>query len=129
MNIVICDAIRARRQLRFVYDGYERIVEPHAYGVNTAGHEAVSGWLAGGWSASEPEPGWRMFLVERMHDVAALSTPILEDVGADGSIHGIDIMRAIRSFDPCMPCAVHMDDGRRMITRDVTSCACGSDDA
>src|SRR5438067_13656629 len=75
MNIVICDAIRARRQLRFVYDGYERIVEPHSYGVNTAGHEAVSGWLVGGWSSSEPEPGWRMFLVDRMQDVAATSAP------------------------------------------------------
>src|SRR5690349_7373701 len=75
MNIVICDAIRARRQLRFVYDGYERIVEAHTYGVNTAGHEAVSGWLAGGWSSSEPEPGWRMFLVERMEHVTATSTP------------------------------------------------------
>ena len=73
MNIVICDAIRAHRLLRFVYDGYERIVEPHAYGVNTAGHEAVSGWLAGGWSASHPEPGWRMFLVSDMAQVAALA--------------------------------------------------------
>lgn len=75
MNITICDAIRARRQLRFVYDGYERIVEPHVYGVNTAGHEAVSGWLVGGWSASEASPGWRMFLVDQMRDVAALATP------------------------------------------------------
>jgi len=73
MNIVICDAIRARRLLRFVYDGYERIVEPHAYGVNTAGHEALSAWLSGGWSASQPEPGWRMFLVRDMAQVAALA--------------------------------------------------------
>ena len=73
MNVVICDAIRARRLLRFVYDGYERVVEPHVYGVNTAGHESVSGWLVGGWSSSEPEPGWRMFLVDRMEQVAALA--------------------------------------------------------
>ena len=71
MNVVICDAIRARRLLRFVYDGYERIVEPHLYGVNSAGHEALSGWLVSGWSKSEPEPGWRMYLVSEMHDVAA----------------------------------------------------------
>jgi hypothetical protein len=71
MNVTICDAIRARRLLRFVYEGYERVVEPHYYGVNTAGHESVSGWLVGGWSASETEPGWRMFLVEGMRDVAA----------------------------------------------------------
>ena len=45
MNVVICDAIRARRLLRFVYDGYERVVEPHVHGVTTAGHEAVRGYL------------------------------------------------------------------------------------
>ncbi len=77
MNITICDAIRASRLLRFVYDGYERVVEPHAYGVNTAGHEAVSGWLVGGWSASATEPGWRMFLVGQMRDVAALAEPFV----------------------------------------------------
>ena len=73
MNITICDAIRARRLLRFVYEGYERIVEPHAYGVNTAGHEAVSAWLVAGWSASETAPGWRMYLLDAMRDVAALA--------------------------------------------------------
>jgi hypothetical protein len=75
MNVTICDAIRARRLLRFVYEGYERVVEPHAYGVNTAGHEAVIGWLVGGWSSSATEPGWRMFLVAEMRDVAALAEP------------------------------------------------------
>jgi hypothetical protein len=75
MNVTICDAIRARRLLRFVYEGYERVVEPHAYGVNTAGNDAVMGWLVGGWSASATEPGWRMFLVDEMRDVAALAEP------------------------------------------------------
>jgi hypothetical protein len=75
MNVTICDAIRARRLLRFVYEGYERVVEPHAYGVNTAGHDAVSAWLLGGWSASATEPGWRMYLVSEMRDVAALAEP------------------------------------------------------
>ena len=73
MNITVCDAIRARRLLRFVYDGYERVVEPHVYGVNTQGHEAVSAWLAGGWSATATDPGWRMYLLDQMRDVAALA--------------------------------------------------------
>ena len=73
MNVVICDAIRARRLLRFVYDGYERVVEPHLYGVNSAGHEAIRAYLVRGWSASETSPGWRMYLIDRMHDVAALA--------------------------------------------------------
>lgn len=73
MNVVICDAIRARRLLRFVYDGYERIVEPHLYGVNTAGHEALSAYLVSGWSGSEPEPGWRTYLISEMEGTAALA--------------------------------------------------------
>ena len=73
MHEIICDAIRARRRLRFVYDGYERIVEPHVYGINTANHEALRGWLVAGWSESEAAPGWRTYLVREMHDVHALA--------------------------------------------------------
>ena len=73
MNVVICDAIRARRLLRFVYDGYERVVEPHLYGVNTAGHEALSAYLVRGWSASDTTPGWRSYLISEMRDTAALA--------------------------------------------------------
>jgi hypothetical protein len=73
MHEIICDAIRARRRLRFVYDGYERIIEPHIYGINTASHESVRGWLVAGWSGSEAAPGWRTYLVREMHDVHALS--------------------------------------------------------
>ena len=35
------------------------------------------------------------------------NTPIFEDNGPD-KFKGIDIMRAVRSFDPCLPCGVHM---------------------
>ncbi len=73
MNSIVCDAIRARRLLRFVYDGYERIVEPHIYGINTANHEVVSAYLVGGWSASAPSPGWRNYLIHEMDDIHALS--------------------------------------------------------
>lgn len=61
------------------------------------------------------------------YEAAVLATPIVERFTRDEDFTGIDILRTIRSFDPCMPCAVHMYDGRRTITRDVTSCACGAD--
>jgi hypothetical protein len=73
MNVVICDAIRARRLLRFVYDGYERVVEPHLYGLNSAGHEALSAYLVRGWSGSEAAPGWRTYLIPEMQGTAALA--------------------------------------------------------
>ena len=70
---VLCDAIRARRLVRFVYEGYERIVEPHVYGINAQDHEMLSGFLVGGWSASETTPGWRNYLVHEMADIHALA--------------------------------------------------------
>jgi hydrogenase large subunit len=38
------------------------------------------------------------------------NTPIFEENGPD-KFKGIDIMRAVRSFDPCLPCGVHMYHG------------------
>ncbi len=73
MNDIVCNAIRARRLLRFVYDGYERIIEPHIHGINTANHEMVSGWLVGGWTATNAEQGWRNYLVREMADLHALA--------------------------------------------------------
>jgi hydrogenase large subunit len=35
------------------------------------------------------------------------NTPIFEENPPD-RFKGIDIMRAVRSFDPCLPCGVHM---------------------
>lgn len=72
MNTLVCDAIRSRRLLRFIYEGYERVLEPHAYGINTQNHEMLSGYLVGGWSATETEPGWRNYLVRDMYDLQAL---------------------------------------------------------
>ena len=34
---------------------------------------------------------------------------------------GIDIMRAVRSFDPCLPCGVHMYLGKGKTLRQVHS--------
>ncbi len=46
------------------------------------------------------------------------NTPIFEENGPD-NFKGIDIMRAVRSFDPCLPCGVHMylGNGKTLETR------------
>jgi hydrogenase large subunit len=41
------------------------------------------------------------------YEDAVQETPIFEENGPD-NFKGIDIMRAVRSFDPCLPCGVHM---------------------
>ncbi len=41
------------------------------------------------------------------YEDAVQNTPIFEENGRD-KFKGIDIMRTVRSFDPCLPCGVHM---------------------
>ena len=57
------------------------------------------------------------------YEQAIVDTPILESV-PDDQVKGIDVLRAIRSFDPCMPCTTHMDTGKGIITREINSCGC-----
>jgi hydrogenase large subunit len=45
------------------------------------------------------------------YEDAVQNTPIFEENGPD-NFKGIDIMRSVRSFDPCLPCGVHMYLGK-----------------
>ncbi|MGQ0572801.1 MAG: nickel-dependent hydrogenase large subunit [Pseudonocardia sp.] len=44
------------------------------------------------------------------YEDAVQNTPIFEESRGE-NFKGIDIMRAVRSFDPCLPCGVHMYKG------------------
>jgi hydrogenase large subunit len=59
------------------------------------------------------------------YEEAVLNTPLLEEFDRPEEFTGIDILRTIRSFDPCLPCTVHMHTGERVLHRDATTCACG----
>jgi hydrogenase large subunit len=52
------------------------------------------------------------------YEDAVQGMPIFEENGRD-KFKGIDIMRAVRSFDPCLPCGVHMflGNGKVLETR------------
>jgi hydrogenase large subunit len=73
------------------------------------------------WMASPRDP----FGVPGPYEEAVLNTPLLEEFARPEDFTGIDILRAIRSFDPCMPCTVHLHAGGLVLQRDATSCACG----
>jgi hydrogenase large subunit len=45
------------------------------------------------------------------YEDAVAGTPIFEENGPD-DFRGVDIMRTVRSFDPCLPCGVHMYLGK-----------------
>ena len=62
------------------------------------------------------------------YEKSVLNTPILEsNFKTSKDFKGIDILRALRSFDPCMPCTTHtmVEGSDHVFTREVTTCACG----
>ncbi|MBI4672593.1 MAG: nickel-dependent hydrogenase large subunit [Chloroflexi bacterium] len=78
------------------------------------------------WNASPRDP-WGN---PGPYEEAVLNTPLLEEFSSAENFKGIDILRAIRSFDPCMPCTthIHVDGTDQVVTREVNTCACGIED-
>ena len=74
------------------------------------------------WMAS-PRDAWG---VPGPYEEAVLGTPLLEEMDGSDDLVGIDILRAVRSFDPCLPCAVHLHSGDSTLVRDATTCACNT---
>ena len=54
------------------------------------------------------------------YEDAVQGLPIFEENDRDG-FKGIDIMRTVRSFDPCLPCGVHMHLGKGRTIEQVHS--------
>jgi hypothetical protein len=72
MDALICSAIAERRLMMFGYANLVRVVEPHLYGVNSAGHLTLSVWLRPGYSRSDPRGGWRNYLVADIYEAQVL---------------------------------------------------------
>jgi len=71
----LCAAIRRRSLVMFEYGDLIRVVEPHRFGINSAGHEMLSGWLRAGYSRSDPAGGWRNYLVRDVRALQVLDAP------------------------------------------------------
>lgn len=69
---LICDAIRRRHLISFGYEGHSRVVEPHTYGQNEAGHDMLSAWLVRGYTKSGTAGGWRNYLVADIQGVTVM---------------------------------------------------------
>jgi len=54
------------------------------------------------------------------YEDAVQNTPIFEE-NSQENFKGIDIMRAVRSFDPCLPCGVHMSVGNGKVLNKLHS--------
>jgi len=71
----ICAAITRRSLVMFEYSDLIRVVEPHRFGVNSAGHPMLSGWLRAGYSRSDPAGGWRNYLLDDISAFQVLDAP------------------------------------------------------
>jgi hypothetical protein len=71
----ICAAITRRSLVMFEYGDLIRVVEPHRFGVNSAGRPMLSGWLRAGYSRSDPAGGWRNYLLDEITAFQVLDAP------------------------------------------------------
>lgn len=78
MNSAICRAINERRLIRLTYGWGNRIVEPHAYGLNDNGHELLRVFQTSGASDSGEPYGWKLL---RCDEITSLT--VLEDHFSD----------------------------------------------
>jgi hydrogenase large subunit len=62
------------------------------------------------------------------YEDAVQGQPIFEENGPD-TFKGVDIMRTVRSFDPCLPCGVHMytGNGRTLTVKHSPTYGAGHD--
>ena len=83
MNHVICNAIANRRLLRLSYSGWNRVVEPHAYGLGRSRREVMRAWQVAdcitfdgrlGWRLDPA--GWKLLRVDEIISLSLLPEPV-----------------------------------------------------
>jgi Ni,Fe-hydrogenase I large subunit len=54
------------------------------------------------------------------YEQAIIGTPITEAAN-NGNVDGIDVVRTIRSFDPCLGCTVHVYNphGKKLVSKEL----------
>jgi hypothetical protein len=72
MNNTICSAINSKKVIRFSYEGSTRLVEPFCHGVSKAGNDVLRAHRIRGYSESEHEPPWRLYIVLKMSNIGIM---------------------------------------------------------
>lgn len=70
--MTIPSAIKNMNLLSFQYEGFNRIVEPHSYGIDGKEHYVIRGYQTADGSQSGEHVGWKLFHVSEMHGLAVL---------------------------------------------------------
>ena len=91
-------------------------------------HMVIEGGRVANYQPFPPTP-WNGSVRDKFgtpgpYEDAVQNTPIFEENGPE-NFKGVDIMRAVRSFDPCLPCGVHMYTGKgvKKVTHTPTALA------
>lgn len=71
MGQIIIDAIDGQNLLQFDYEGEQRVVEPHCYGVTTKGNEAIRAYQVDGYSSSG-RMGWKLYDLAKADSIEML---------------------------------------------------------
>lgn len=69
MNECLFQAITNLNIISFEYEGFHRVVEPFAYGINASGEQRMSAYQIGGQSSSNRIPEWKFFKLEEMTNI------------------------------------------------------------
>ncbi len=72
MKSDICQAINSLQLISFRYGDSVRVVEPHAYGIDTKRHYALRAYQVRGGSQSGAGLGWKLFHRDEMYGVTVL---------------------------------------------------------
>ncbi|NCD07499.1 MAG: hypothetical protein EOL97_15425 [Spirochaetia bacterium] len=67
MNTIICDAIKNKKIIKFIYNDCPRVVEPYCYGESRTGKLVLRGFQLYGNSESGVETGWKLFSLENIN--------------------------------------------------------------
>ena len=83
-------------------------------------HMVIEGGRIANYQPFPPTP-WNASVRDKFgtpgpYEDSVQNTPIFEENGPD-KFKGVDIMRAVRSFDPCLPCGVHMYNGKGKVRK------------
>lgn len=78
MNDNINKAIAEMKLLEFFYEGEHRIVEPHCYGLTTAGNMCLRGFQISGGSISGLVPHWKLFRGSEIRGLRILDDTFLQ---------------------------------------------------
>jgi len=74
----IAEAIRERRLLELRYHGYNRTVEPHAYGRDKNGDEILRCYQVSGGSESGERVGWKLLKVADVYSIHNLTQTFIQ---------------------------------------------------